>query len=53
MSLLGLTKIGYPRGGPLGVFFGSFVVACIWRQKKVDGINNVSVNINISNIDLQ
>jgi hypothetical protein len=42
MSLLGLTKIGYPRGGPMGVFFGSFVVACIWRYKKIDGLNSVS-----------
>lgn len=43
MSLLGLTKIGYPRGGPLGVFSGSLIVACLWRWKKVDGKNNVSV----------
>ena len=42
MSLLGLTKVGYPRGGPLGVFSGSLLVACLWRWKHVDGKNNVS-----------
>lgn len=34
MSLLGLTKIGYPRGGPPGIFSGALIAITIWRRQK-------------------
>ncbi|XP_021949027.1 sodium/hydrogen exchanger 9B1 isoform X3 [Folsomia candida] len=34
MSLIGLSKIGYPRGGPLGTFLGAFVAVTIWKKKS-------------------
>jgi hypothetical protein len=36
MSLLGLNKIGYPRGGPLGVFLGSLIAVNIWKWREIN-----------------
>lgn len=44
MSLIGLSKIGYPRGGPLGTFLGAFVAVTIWKKKS--DLTNVSECIN-------
>ncbi|CAG7821659.1 unnamed protein product [Allacma fusca] len=36
MGLLGLTKIGYPRGGPLGTFAGVLVSVTLWKTRKAE-----------------
>ena len=41
MSMLGLSKVNFGRGGPAGAFVGTLIVAILWRGRHIDGENNV------------
>ena len=41
MSMLGLSKVNYARGGPAGAFLGTLIVASLWGRPHLDGASNV------------